>query len=168
MSPRTSNSMPPLRKTLVLETDKSSRGGPHREDHPGRELRWKRRRSDRHAIQAACCCCGGCGLPTESQGEKRRRGAVPLDACCCFFVTEVVWLFEKSDATARQRSQTCFKRRAVLAAVKTAARRLRRWPAASLDRRYTRRVTNPQAGAEKRRSNRTEKRLCACRIGGSC
>jgi hypothetical protein len=38
----------------------------------------------------------------------------------------------------------------VLAAVKTAARRLRRWPSASLDRHCARRCAITQAGAEKR------------------
>ena len=49
------------------------------------------------------------------------------------------------------------KRFAVLATVKTAARRLRRWPAASLDRRSARRCRIVQAGTEKRRFSRTEK-----------
>src|SRR5271165_3309243 len=46
---------------------------------------------------------------------------------------------------------------AVLAAVKTASRRLRRWPAASLDRRSARRIWRMQAEAKKRLSNRTKK-----------
>ena len=49
------------------------------------------------------------------------------------------------------------KRRAVLAAVQTASRRLWRWPLASLDRRSARRGEIMQAGAEKRHTNRTEK-----------
>ena len=49
------------------------------------------------------------------------------------------------------------KRRAVLAAVQTASRRLRRWPLASLDRRSARRGEIMQAGAEKQHFNRTEK-----------
>jgi hypothetical protein len=43
-----------------------------------------------------------------------------------------------------------FERRAVLTAVKTASRRLRRWPAASLDRRCARRSCISQVGTEKR------------------
>jgi hypothetical protein len=49
------------------------------------------------------------------------------------------------------------KRRAVLAAVQAASRRLRRWPLASLDRRSARRGEIMQAGAEKRHFSRTEK-----------
>ena len=40
--------------------------------------------------------------------------------------------------------------RAVLAAVKHASRRLRRWPAAMLDRSCARRLSRTQVGAEKR------------------
>jgi hypothetical protein len=47
--------------------------------------------------------------------------------------------------------------RAVLAAVKTASRRFRRWPSASLDRHCARRAAKLQAGTEKRHSSRTEK-----------
>jgi hypothetical protein len=49
------------------------------------------------------------------------------------------------------------KRRAVLAAVQTASRRLRRWSLASRDRRSARRGEIMQAGTEKRHFNRTEK-----------
>jgi hypothetical protein len=48
-------------------------------------------------------------------------------------------------------------RYAVLAAVKAASRRVRRWPAASLDRCSARRTVVVQAGTEKRLSNRTKK-----------
>ena len=42
------------------------------------------------------------------------------------------------------------ERRAVLTAVKTASRRLERWPSASLDCRCARHAADPQAGTEKR------------------
>jgi hypothetical protein len=42
------------------------------------------------------------------------------------------------------------ERRAVLTAVKTASRRLERWPSASLDSRCARHAADPQAGTEKR------------------
>ena len=45
----------------------------------------------------------------------------------------------------------------VLVTLKHAARRLRRWPAAMLDRACARRRDDLQAGTEKRRSDRTEK-----------
>ena len=45
----------------------------------------------------------------------------------------------------------------VLAAVQTAARRLRRWPTASLDRLCARRSAVRQVGTEKRPGSRTEK-----------
>jgi hypothetical protein len=54
-------------------------------------------------------------------------------------------------------SPNLIERCAVLAAVKTASRRLRRWPAASLDRRSARLTVILQAGAEKRPINRTKK-----------
>jgi len=54
--------------------------------------------------------------------------------------------------------------RAVLAAVKTALRRLRRWPAASLDCHYARRSAAWQVGTEKRRYSRT---VCATPSGPS-
>ena len=47
---------------------------------------------------------------------------------------------------------------AVLAPIKAAARRLRRWPTASLDRSCARRCRVMQAGAGKRPTSRTEKR----------
>ncbi len=46
---------------------------------------------------------------------------------------------------------------AVLAAVNTASRRLRRWPLASVDSRSARRTRRMQAGTKKRLSNRTKK-----------
>ena len=49
------------------------------------------------------------------------------------------------------------KPRAVLVAVKIAARRRRRWPSANLDRHCARRDANFQAGTEKQRFSRTEK-----------
>jgi hypothetical protein len=58
---------------------------------------------------------------------------------------------------ARRSARLC-EDRTVLAAVKTAARLLRRWPAASPDRRSARRALIIQAGAEKRRP--TEQRNC--------
>lgn len=51
-------------------------------------------------------------------------------------------------------SPDLIERCAVLAAVKTASRRVRRWPAASLDRRSARRSVAVQAGTEKRRFSR--------------
>jgi hypothetical protein len=59
--------------------------------------------------------------------------------------------------TRQDSSPNLIERYAVLAAVKTASRRLRRWPAASLDRRSARRSVILQAGTEKRLSDRTEK-----------
>ena len=59
--------------------------------------------------------------------------------------------------TRQDSSPDLIERCTVLATVKTASRRLRRWPAASLDRRSARRSVIVQAGAEKRRSSRTEK-----------
>ena len=59
--------------------------------------------------------------------------------------------------TRQDSSPDLIERCTVLATVKTASRRLRRWPAASLDRRCARRRVILQAGTEKRRSNRTEK-----------
>jgi len=56
-------------------------------------------------------------------------------------------------------SPDLIERCAVLAAVKAASRRLRRWPSASLDRSSARRSVTLQAGAEKRRFHRTEKLL---------
>jgi hypothetical protein len=64
--------------------------------------------------------------------------------------------------TRQDSSPDLIERCAVLAAVKTASRRLRRWPAASLDRRSARRSVAVQAGTEKRRSDRTKK-LIECR-----
>jgi hypothetical protein len=61
--------------------------------------------------------------------------------------------------TRQDSSPNLIERYAVLATLKTAARRLRRWPAASLDRRSARRSIVVQAGTEKRRSGRTEKLL---------
>ena len=51
------------------------------------------------------------------------------------------------------------ERRAVLAAVKTAKRRLRRWPSASPDCCSTRRKWDEQAGAKKRRSKPNKETL---------
>jgi hypothetical protein len=53
------------------------------------------------------------------------------------------------------------ERRVVLAAVKTAARRRRRWPTASLDRPLRATRFNPQAGTEKRPKSRTKKQPIA-------
>ena len=63
--------------------------------------------------------------------------------------------------TRQDSSPDLIERCAMLATVKTAARRLWRWPAASLDRRSARRSVILQAGTEKRRSSRTEKLLAA-------
>ena len=61
--------------------------------------------------------------------------------------------------TRQDSSPDLIKRYAVLTAVKTALRRLRRWPMASLDRCCARRSVILQAGTKKRRSDRTKKRL---------
>jgi len=61
------------------------------------------------------------------------------------------------------------KPRTGLAAVKAATRRLRRWPAASLDRGCARRSAEPEVGTKKRsRSNKeTSSNRCAPRITGN-
>jgi hypothetical protein len=60
--------------------------------------------------------------------------------------------------TRQDSSPDLIERYAVLAAIKTASRRLRRWPAASLDCCSARRTVILQAGTEKRHNNRTKKR----------
>jgi hypothetical protein len=61
--------------------------------------------------------------------------------------------------TRQDSSPDLIERCVVLATVKTASRCLRRWPVVSLDRRSAWRSVVVQAGTEKPRLDRTEKRV---------
>jgi Transposase DDE domain len=109
--------------------------------------------------------------PTEYKVAARvfaRNGGLPsvrcmVDVRCCIKFILRPKHARRNFLSNQTNQPNLTKRCAMLAAVETASRRLRRWPAASLDCRSARRTLRMQAGAKKRLS--TEQRNSRKSIG---